>query len=93
MTTSLDVGLSGPSREGKIGYFATALVNLGEAAVLGVHRIAQRPVVRDVPFDDRLPDQVEVAAYYTVSEALTNASKPSDAKRVWVSLDLVLDSR
>jgi signal transduction histidine kinase len=45
----------------------------------------------DVPFDDRLPDQVEVAAYYTVSEALTNASKHSDAKRVWVSLDLVGD--
>jgi pyruvate/2-oxoglutarate dehydrogenase complex dihydrolipoamide acyltransferase (E2) component len=44
LTTSLDVGLSGPSHEGKIGYFATALVNLGEAAVLGVHRIAQRPV-------------------------------------------------
>ncbi|MHB8107949.1 MAG: 2-oxo acid dehydrogenase subunit E2 [Candidatus Cryosericum sp.] len=47
MTTTLDVRLSGPSREGKIGYFATALVKLGEAAVLGVHRVAQRPVVRD----------------------------------------------
>jgi pyruvate dehydrogenase E2 component (dihydrolipoamide acetyltransferase) len=33
---------------GKLGgYFATPLVNLGEAAILGVHRIAQRPVVRD----------------------------------------------
>jgi len=32
-----------------------------------------------------------VAAYHTVSEALTNASKHSDAKRVWVSLDLVGD--
>jgi pyruvate dehydrogenase E2 component (dihydrolipoamide acetyltransferase) len=33
---------------GKLGgFFATPLVNLGEAAILGVHRIAQRPVVRD----------------------------------------------
>jgi pyruvate dehydrogenase E2 component (dihydrolipoamide acetyltransferase) len=33
---------------GKLGgYFATPLVNLGEAAILGVHRIAKRPVVRD----------------------------------------------
>jgi signal transduction histidine kinase len=48
-------------------------------------------VALDVPFDDRLPDQVEVAAYYTVAEALTNASKHSGAKRVWVSLDLVED--
>ncbi|MBS1895543.1 MAG: 2-oxo acid dehydrogenase subunit E2 [Actinobacteria bacterium] len=29
------------------GYFATPLVNLGESAILGVHRIAERPVVRD----------------------------------------------
>jgi pyruvate dehydrogenase E2 component (dihydrolipoamide acetyltransferase) len=33
---------------GKLGgYFATPLVNLGQAAILGVHRIAQRPVVRE----------------------------------------------
>ncbi|ADB50618.1 dihydrolipoamide acetyltransferase family protein [Conexibacter woesei] len=33
---------------GKLGgYFATPLVNPGEAAILGVHRIQQRPVVRD----------------------------------------------
>ncbi|HEU4600138.1 MAG TPA: dihydrolipoamide acetyltransferase family protein [Solirubrobacterales bacterium] len=29
------------------GYFATPLVNLGEAAILGVHRIEERPVVRE----------------------------------------------
>ena len=40
----------------------------------------------DVGFEHRLPDQVEVAAYYTVSEALTNASKHANATRVWVSL-------
>ena len=40
----------------------------------------------DVGFEHRLPDAVEVAAYYTVSEALTNASKHASAARVWVSL-------
>jgi PAS domain S-box-containing protein len=40
----------------------------------------------DVEFKDRLPDQVEAAAYYTVSEALTTASKHANAERVWVSL-------
>ena len=40
----------------------------------------------DIGFEHRLPDQVEVAAYYTVSEALTNASKHANATRVWVSL-------
>jgi signal transduction histidine kinase len=40
----------------------------------------------DMGFEQRLPDHVEVAAYYTVSEALTNASKHASATRVWVSL-------
>jgi signal transduction histidine kinase len=40
----------------------------------------------DMGFDERLSDRVEVAAYYTVAEALTNASKHADATRVWVSL-------
>jgi signal transduction histidine kinase len=40
----------------------------------------------DVGFEHRLPDHVEVAAYYTVSEALTNAAKHANAMRVWVSL-------
>jgi PAS domain S-box-containing protein len=40
----------------------------------------------DMGFEQRLPDYVEVAAYYTVSEALTNASKHANATRVWVSL-------
>jgi signal transduction histidine kinase len=42
----------------------------------------------DVGFEHRLPDQVEVAAYYTVAEALTNASKHANATRVWVALRL-----
>ena len=51
--------------------------------------LGRRSAVRvklDVGFEHRLPDRVEVAAYYTVSEALTNASKHANATRVWVSL-------
>jgi signal transduction histidine kinase len=53
--------------------------------------LGRRSAVRvelDVPFEDRLPDQVEVAAYYTVSEALTNASKHANATRVRVCLSI-----
>jgi GAF domain-containing protein len=51
--------------------------------------LGRRSAIRvklDIRFEDRLPDHVEVAAYYTVSEALTNASKHAGATRVWVSL-------
>jgi signal transduction histidine kinase len=51
--------------------------------------LGRRSAVRvklDVGFEHRLPDPVEVAAYYIVSEALTNASKHANATRVWVSV-------
>jgi signal transduction histidine kinase len=41
--------------------------------------------VAGVP-DERLPDPIETALYYLVSEALTNAAKHSDASRVSVSV-------
>ncbi|HEY2077984.1 MAG TPA: GAF domain-containing protein [Streptosporangiaceae bacterium] len=37
------------------------------------------PVCLDIQVDRRLPDQVEIAAYYTVAEALTNAAKHAGA--------------
>ena len=37
--------------------------------------------------DDRLPEPVEVAAYYVVSEALTNAVKHSEATSVTVDIE------
>src|SRR6202034_3812286 len=36
----------------------------------------------DVNIDHRLPDPVEVAAYYIVSESLTNAAKHAQASSV-----------
>jgi signal transduction histidine kinase len=55
-------------------------------ALKALGRRSQVPVKLDLHVDRRLPDQVEVAAYYIVSEALTNAAKHADATRVWVSV-------
>ncbi len=55
-------------------------------ALKALGRRSEVRVKLEVGFEDRLPDRVEVAAYYSVSEALTNASKHANATRVWVSL-------
>jgi signal transduction histidine kinase len=41
----------------------------------------------DLRATGRLPEHIEVAAYYTVSEALTNAAKHAHASVVHVDLD------
>jgi len=45
------------------------------------------PVELDLRTGRRLPDLVEVAAYYAVSEALANAAKHARASAVYVELD------
>jgi len=45
------------------------------------------PVELDVRIEGRLPEPVEVTAYYSVSEALTNAAKHAKASIVYVSAD------
>jgi signal transduction histidine kinase len=45
------------------------------------------PVELDVHAERRLPPQVEVAAYYVVSEALTNAAKHANASVAHVDVD------
>jgi PAS domain S-box-containing protein len=47
------------------------------------------PVELSAPLADRLPQQVEAAAYYLVAEALTNASKHSGASLVRVTVTRV----
>jgi signal transduction histidine kinase len=44
------------------------------------------PVELELPADGRLPQQVEAAAYYLVSEALANVAKYADASWVAVSV-------
>jgi signal transduction histidine kinase len=46
------------------------------------------PVTLDLRTDARLPEHVEVTAYYVVSEALTNAAKHSHASAVQVTIDM-----
>ena len=46
------------------------------------------PVTLEADLDRRLPPSVEVAAYYVVSEALTNVAKHANASSAHVSLHL-----
>jgi signal transduction histidine kinase len=62
---------------------AVALESLAGAAVLPVHLTMELP--------DRLPEPVEVAAYYVVSESLTNAGKHARATSVSVQASRVED--
>jgi signal transduction histidine kinase len=53
----------------------------------GLKTLARRasvPVDLDVSIEERLPEPVEVAAYYVVAEALTNAAKHAQASEVTV---------
>ncbi|WP_234834714.1 GAF domain-containing sensor histidine kinase [Mycolicibacterium stellerae] len=59
---------------------------LGPAIKTLARRSAVPAVVR-IGVDQRLPDSVEVAAYYVVAEALTNAAKHAKASEVSVSVE------
>jgi signal transduction histidine kinase len=57
------------------------------AALKALARRSAVPVELDVPTDPRLPERVEVAVYYLVSEALTNVTKHAHASVVQVDLE------
>jgi signal transduction histidine kinase len=56
-------------------------------ALTALARRSAVPVELDLRTGRRLPDPVEVAAYYAVSEALANAAKHAHASAVHVELD------
>lgn len=57
-----------------------------EVALRALARRAALPVDLDVQAPEQLPQSIEVAIYYVVSEALTNAAKHGDATGVRVEL-------
>jgi signal transduction histidine kinase len=57
-------------------------------AIKTLARRSGLPVELHLQADRRLPEAVEVAAYYVVSEGLTNAAKHAEASAVWVDVDV-----
>jgi PAS domain S-box-containing protein len=57
------------------------------SALATLARRSAVPVELEVPARPRLPEPVEVAAYYVVSEALTNAAKHASASAVQVAVE------
>ena len=57
-----------------------------EPALRGLSRRSSVPVALDVRIDVELAEEVEVAAYYVISEALTNVAKHADAARVYIDV-------
>ncbi|HTR95954.1 MAG TPA: GAF domain-containing sensor histidine kinase [Trebonia sp.] len=68
-----------------------AEAGLGPALRTLVRR-SRAPIELDVRIQNRLPERVEVTAYYIVSEALTNAAKHANANVVHVDVDATLDA-
>ena len=60
---------------------------LGQA-LRALTRRSPIPVELDQRVEDRLPDQVEISAYYIVAEALTNAAKHSGASVITVTVEV-----
>ena len=55
-------------------------------ALSALARRSAIPVALDLRTGERLPERIEVTAYYVVSEALTNAAKHSNATAVQVTV-------
>ena len=57
-------------------------------ALKALARRSTVPVRLDVRVEGRLPEQIEVAAYYAIAEAMTNAAKHARASVVDVAVDI-----
>jgi len=86
-------GILDELREISRGIHPTILSGSGlQPALKGLGRRCRVPVEFDMRFDRRLPEPVEVAAYYIVVEALANAAKHADASHVRIEAS-VRDAR
>lgn len=57
------------------------------AALRTLARRSPIPALLDITIESRLPEPIEVAAYYIASEALANAVKHAEATRIEISLE------
>jgi signal transduction histidine kinase len=80
--------LSEELREISHGLHPAALARAGLVpAIKALARRSTLPVSLDAAVPRRLPESVEVAAYYVVAEALTNAAKHAQASEVIVRIN------
>jgi signal transduction histidine kinase len=76
-------------REISHGIHPANLSNRGLVPALkALSRRSVLPIEFDIHVEQRLPEPIEIAAYYVVSEALTNAAKHAHASGVHVELDI-----
>jgi signal transduction histidine kinase len=81
------IGVLDDLREISHGIHPAILAQSGlRPALKALARRSSTPVELDIRGDDRLPEHVEVAVYYIVSEGLTNAAKHAQASVVYVTV-------
>ena len=74
-------------REIAHGIHPAVLIESGlDAALKGLARRSAIPAELDLRIGHRMPERLEVAVYYLISEALTNAAKHSQASVVHVDV-------
>ncbi len=92
---SIEAGLAaalGELREIARGIHPAILADGGlRPALVALARRSPVPVDLTVPATGRLPEQVEVSAYYVVAEALTNAARHARASAVAVEAEIAGD--
>lgn len=81
-------GVSDDLHEFSRGIHPAVLSSGLSSALQTLARRSAVPVVLDVDVDGRLPESVEVAAYYIFSEALTNTTKHAQASEVHFAVHL-----
>jgi signal transduction histidine kinase len=81
------VAVSQELREISHGLHPAVLSNGLAPALKELRRRSAVPVELDIGVDVQVPERVEVAAYYVVAEALTNAAKHARASKVDVRVD------
>jgi signal transduction histidine kinase len=77
----------GDLRELARGLHPPRLAQYGLAAAVRAASLRSSiPIELDLQFDEELPHEIAVGAYYVCAEAVTNTVKHAQASRVWMSI-------